>query len=92
MPRRLSLDTIQTIVALSACGIVGLAILFSVMVYSFEVTNNGIFDNEELNKRILTNTLKNTLKNRENTQNIVDSLSQMNNKLDKLLNQTSVSK
>ena len=85
MRDKLALGTCQVIVILSLVGVVWLAVLFSVMTYSFEIVNREIFDNEKLLKNISRENLLKTDLNHEH-------LLQQDIKLDKLLNQTSSSK
>lgn len=93
MPRRrISLDTYEAITALLVCAVIGLAIVFSFMVYNFTEVKNQILDNEKLIKNVTVDNLKNTFKNRDNIMNMLKNITQQDNKLDKLLNQTSNSK
>jgi hypothetical protein len=79
---KLGLNIYQVIVALSLVGVIWLSILFSVMVYNFELVNVGIIDNENLIKGMVKEALNKTDTNR-------DHLLRQDAKLDKLLNQTS---
>jgi hypothetical protein len=93
MPRpRPSLSNYQTIIALLVSAVIGLSILFSFMVYNFTQVKNAIIGNEELIKNTTINNLKNTFKNRDNIANILKNITNDDDKLDKLLNQTSNSK
>jgi uncharacterized protein HemX len=90
--RRIGLDRYETIIALLACAVIGLAIIFSFMTYNFIQVKNQILDNENLIKRTALVNLDNTVKNRDNIANMLKNLTSGDNKLDKLLNQTSSSK
>jgi hypothetical protein len=76
------LNVYQVIVALSLIGVIWLAVLFSVMVYNFDLVNVGIIENEKLIKGMVKEALNKTDTNRNH-------LLQQDVKLDKLLNQTS---
>lgn len=89
MRNKPSLNNCQVIVALSLVGVIWLAVLFSVMTYNFELVNKDLVTNEELVKNTTIDNLKNTFKNRDHISNILNNMTEINTKLDKLLNQTS---
>ena len=77
----------------------GLGFLSSLLIYNFSLLNDGIIQSqqliksdEQLVKKTTETNLNNTFINRDRILSILSNVSEINNKLDKLLNQTSISK